>query len=195
MSTNYVRRRQLRRIESLAARNSNDLARLITSLIDGMEGHPRAQALQADRTSGHTTVIDDRGIPVPSVADPTGETAIRPDFAAKDRLEYDKCLEIAERAMERADRIRVAWTPTAPTLAKSTEEGDDGCELCARTVDGKGQARWSLPHVEASTVKGNLSRPYRLCRWCYDFVRSHGRAPTKAELNAYHTTGKLRQSA
>lgn len=41
----------------------------------------RAADLESDRTSGHSTVVDEDGLSMPAVTDPTGEAVMKPDRA------------------------------------------------------------------------------------------------------------------
>ena len=51
------------------------------ALDDALADGIHAQNLEGDRTTGHTTVLDDDGLSMPAVSDPTGETACNPDRA------------------------------------------------------------------------------------------------------------------
>jgi len=155
---------------------------VVNRMREAMNGQPRAQNLEGDRTTGHTTVTDDQGWPMPSVSDPTGEAALRPDRAYRDLVELDKQLGRAHAAVEHALRILSAHTPRPSTEAerRKVEVGNTpGCESCARTEVAKGVRRWEPIYRQ------------ELCSWCWQWERDTGRRPTDAELAAHHDGKRL----
>lgn len=158
----------------------------------GQNGHPRSASYEpsttrnADPEPSHDWPD---GIPAPTRSDPTGEAGIRPDRAANDLNEFARLAGTLQRTTARMIRIANAYTPRPPTLAdqraleRANAVPDPGCTSCARTEAAKGVTRWEPIH------RGDL------CRWCYDWQRSHGEAPTVAQLRDHHAGKKVRVKA
>lgn len=193
------------RLDDMLDSTAEDYTRLaitassrLLAMRDAMGGQPGAQRFDSTPTTGHTTVVDDEGTPMPAISDPTGEAAVRratgKDRAAADHREVSKLIRDGLRISGRITDIfaRYGTRPAGHVELKATEQGNarpDGCEHCAT------QGRWSPLHVERTTAKGNLPTPMRLCRWCYDWTRTHGVLPTDKELRAHHEGRKLRRPA
>ena len=124
----------------------------------------------ASRLDDHGNIIDDAG----KELDQLSHEAERLHRLA--RSVYDTCQ-------------RWSRPPTNAQKAKDAGAGDPGCEICARFTNNQDQPHWSPAHVEDSTVKNNLERPHRLCRFHYDFILRHGRMATKRETTD-HLSGK-----
>ena len=148
-------------------------------------GYPQP-SLESDRTSGHTTVTDDQGDPMPAVADPTGEISIAPDQARADERHLDQLIRRLYSTATDIDAIhrRHLEAPDRDALARLQVEGEPGCEIVARARDARGQPEWE-PVFRTSDVDGNLPRPYRLGRWAYDWVRRYGQLPTIDEIRRH----------
>jgi len=99
----------LRRTIGLILDHHRDRDRLIRELDAAAMDGLRAQDLAQDRTSGHTTVLDDDGFAMPAVADPTGETATSPDPIRA--LRHD--LDLAEHAVYTAASSLYGVAPTS----------------------------------------------------------------------------------
>jgi len=141
-------------------------------------GYPTGQG--DGRSSGISDLsskLDDNG----NLIDPVGR-----ELARLDQL----CKRIRAEITEAEDIVtRATRTPTTAEREKvASGDADPGCEICAR-FKRNDHSIYELTHVEASDVKGNLQRPYRLCRFCYQFVLDTGRLPTKPETEA-HAAGK-----
>lgn len=169
---------------------------LLSAVAEDMNGQPSAQNFDSDRTTGHTTVTDDDGMTMPAVSDPTGEAATSPDKARHDRRAIERWARGLDRSHGTFSDLEGRYLrPASPTdRAASSEAGEPGCQSCARIARSDGAPHWSPPHVEASTVKGNLAEPHRLCRWCYDFVLSEGQVPNRKQIQQRLQGGRVRRS-
>lgn len=143
---------------------------------------------------GPGSVLDDDGIPMPSIADPTGEAALRPDKARDAETAITKHLTAAKRALDQALAEAQRWTLRDATTwdAAHATDGDDGCESCAR-VRGPRTHRWWNPVYRTTTMAGG-SR-VGLCYWCYEWVRRHGALPPKDILEAHRDGKRIKQTA
>lgn len=170
---------------------------------DGLAGQPGAQRLQSDRTTGFTTVLDDDGMPIPAVSDPTGETVVnyltsrtKGDPAGQDLARLDKAIRSAHDLIAKAVDILATYTPRPANahdrrqLEKTNTKPDPVCESCIRTESAKGVTR-GMPVHRTGTVNGNLDQPTALCRWCYDYVRTTGKLPTEAVLADYYAGKRI----
>lgn len=189
---------QLEHAGETIVRNVTALPTALYAIRDAMVGQPGAQAFEGTRTSGHATVLDDEGIPMPAVADPTGEAGVRramgKDVAANDlrhlreiaaRIHRDSELmaDIIGAYLNRAPSTRQRATVEQANAHKAPEE----CEHCRNTAH-----TFSPLYVRDSTVKGNLERGHALCRWCYDWTIKHGELPPERHLRTYHQRGYVR---
>lgn len=165
------------------------LASTLGRMTDALGAHPGAQALEGDRTWGHTTITDDRGVPMPSVSDPTGEAAIRPDPARRDRERLERAWLTVARQADEIVRLCAAYSPRRPTDADRrllAGEEPEGCGSCARL------RHWSPVHRRTNPATGERMA---LCTWCYGWARSTGRLPSDSELDAHLSGRKLRRPA
>lgn len=197
----HERRRRLNDIAHLATDAQRHLPATIHAITDQLAGHPRAT--RTDGQPGRATTVycethEQDACPCgqstsyPAIVDPTGETAMHPDPAAHALNRLDKALATAHAAMTTLNVIITAHRPHAPStehLAALNGQGDPGCQSCART------GRWSPPHVEHSTCKGNLPTPMRLCTWCHHWTITVGHLPTRKQLEAHHNGRKIRRPA
>lgn len=160
--------RRARDAAALAVGLHRVMPAMLARLDEFAGGYASSVRIESDRTAGHTTVTDERGVPVPAVADPTGEAALHPSVS--ERAVLERVLTVVHRELVALDRLRQSVTATA------RHDPGVGCELHA-IVDV-----WRTPLVQMSDVGGRLSRKRTLCRWCHDFVGRAGRIPDRREL-------------
>jgi hypothetical protein len=183
------RRKALNRVKAVV--NEFDPYGTASGMLLALEGRPQAQRLETDRTSGHATVADDEGIPMPAVSDPTGEAAIHPDRAASDLRKMNDLLLRMRRDADELSVLQATYRVDGPTADRLRSEADrakvdnkERCESCARVN------HWSPVH-RRSTVKGNLPRPMPLCRSCYHDVLATGKLPSLSDVRARAEGRKL----
>lgn len=180
----------------LAEKKDRDGRNLFQRLSDSFLGWRSTGGYDQERTSGGATVLDDQGVPMPRLSDPTGEWGTEPDQARDDQRSIDHRLHSLERETMRLvdDFTRHALRP--PNVIEQCKGDDEpGCESCARLPGARGGPRWEPVRQTAKVAEGKLVVTYKLCRWCADFVRSEGVLPTKGQLDAHHTGRKVRKTA
>lgn len=141
-----------------------------------------------------------------SYADPTGQAAIRTSTARQQHRDLlhaigvlyaaaGRCavpepeLRDARTAASKADYVldlSKRWCPRPPTVKERAEtEGDNepGCVSCARTEVVRGVRRWE------PALWGDL------CRWCYDWKRATGEAPSVELVRAHHDGKRIMRKA
>ena len=165
-----------------------DLQPLVAAIEETKLGHPRAGS-SASEGSGHTSVTDDRGDPMPSVSDPVGEAGIRTCPGRAELASLDRHLQAIYAGARAVEAIRSRYLDVV--VPSEGLEGEEGCEIVARVRRYDGQPHWEEVYRE-STVSGNLRREYRLGRWAYEFVRRSGRIPTLGEISAHVEGRKVR---
>lgn len=158
---------------------------IATAIIDRLNGHPKAQAYDGDRTTNGD-----------GPSDPTANAAITPDEARADLAKLEAAVVRAYTAMlciaALSDRYEPAHEPRRGTIARDTR----GCVW-------HDQAGIDKHHPAAhrtdfgATLKQPLPDPVDVCQACYDFVRTYKRnaepasaRPTNEELMRHHRTGK-----
>lgn len=143
---------------------------------------------------GPSSVLDDQGTPMPSISDPTGEAALRPDKARDAETQIARHLTAARRALDQAYAEAARWTLRDATAydAGQTSGGEDGCESCAR-IRGPRTARWWNPLYRTTTLADGAR--IGLCRWCFDWSRRTGSLPPKDQLEAHRDGKRIRQAA
>lgn len=166
---------------------------------DSLAGHPVAASYEQDRVVGHTTVVDERGVPMPSTVDPTGEAAIHRDRAAQDHATLTRHIAVLERhATAVADLLARydARTATDRERRDAARANDPGCESCARVPHpATGSPRWEPPVTAAPTdAAGNLARKMWLCSWCRRWALDTGRVPSVGELTTHHAGKPVRRT-
>jgi hypothetical protein len=167
------------------------------AVVDALGGQPGAQDTQQDRTSGHTTVTDEHGTPMPARTDPTGEAATRHDPATHSLRQIRRDATTIASAVERIIREfeRYAARPAnAYERAQTREAGrndDPGCSSCARLEVSQGIARWEP--VDCSVRLGDELVP--VCRWCRSWVKDTGVLPDRRVLQDHHDGKRVRRPA
>ncbi|HET7325982.1 MAG TPA: hypothetical protein VFJ14_01715 [Nocardioidaceae bacterium] len=170
-------RRRLNRCEVTAAAVNTRLGPVLTNMRDAMVGHPRSGGYEPTGRSG--------------VSDPTGRDGIRFDEAQAARRELERLVTIAADALAAAARIASNYLPLSSRQAAelsrlASANAEPGCQSCARV------GVWSPVHVNSSDVGGRLDALKSLCRPCWRFVGVNDRLPSRAEMELWRDTGKLR---
>lgn len=162
-----------------------------TERMRALQGNLAAQRYDSPSVAGHRTVLDERGVPMPAVSDPTGEAAIgRVDLARRDAERFDKALGGLSGNLARLEAIVGRYgPPTAGSeLAVDNTKAEPGCENCAQ-LRVAGRQRWEPVDSRRkgkTDVGEQLEQPMHLCVWCYDRTATWGRLPTTDELEAHH---------
>lgn len=138
-----------------------------------------------------------QGEPVPGPSDPTGEVAIAPDPAHRDRRQLDRHIANAARELHLAEQIldRSEARPASSADRLGTPN-KRGCASCARLPGpAEGTSRWEPISHPQTDVKGNLAVPMALCAWCYRWTLDTGRLPSRDELVAHHDGAYVKRPA
>ena len=160
-----------------------DLHQLVDELVEQHRLTSRLEAGQ-DRARGYptrslgvrtspATVLDDDGVPMPALSDPTGEAAIR-DAGLRSALTARR--HELEEATIKARRIITAAADRARTITRPPAAGpsltdDLWCEHHARHG-----------MVEPRGSEKEVGKHSRLCGWCHAFNREHAQLPPKTLL-------------
>lgn len=168
-------------------------------------------------SDGGGPTLDENGHPMPTISDPTGEAAIRPDLVTHDRtvlvatvaelvravdtFTADPTRHTAHLVLAAADLLLSSLERWAPRHAHDGDRtrGDDVplCESCARLTDHRGRAlaepaERNKGRYQRRTVAGT---PRWLCAPCGNFAKANERMPTKDELARFRDTGRWRVRA
>ena len=183
MTSTHERLRRLSAIQGLAGKLEATAPGVVKMMLEGQRGHPSAQNWETDRTAGHATVLDDDGTPMPSVVDPTGETAVTdgPD-GGKALEELDRAISEALRAVTRAADVASHWRPaTQPELPLGDGPGELWCRSCWR------DDQYCEPVSENYKGRGE-------CRWCGDFFGQFREMPPLPVLRKRHVGERIDQA-
>lgn len=185
--------RPLRQIEHAA-----ELLTLATNLIpdvwqricDGINGQPSAQ--QTDSDGGSASILDDRGVPMPRLSDPTGEANTRPDPCRRDLDELRRLAKKLHADAERTIAILASHQarPANNYQRMTTAENDPGCTSCAR-LEVHGSPRWEPVHRGVKIG----DETYQLCSWCERWARESGALPTRKILTDHHDGKRIKRPA
>lgn len=176
-------------------RVSNGLPRILAAIHDALPGQPGAMSYDTPVVGGHSTVLDDRGIPVPAVSDPTGETAAdladHGHPAVSDLKQIKKHVAAVAQHADALVRIAVAWQSRPPTKAEQRETARQnlaGCDL--HTAAGLFSER--EPGAGLITAAGGflLPKPMHLCGACRLRIYNTKRIPSKQDLHYHHDNGR-----
>lgn len=165
----------------ILARIDNDMRKMLGRIADGRDGNPGAQRYDTPRTSGHTSVVDEHNVPMPSVSDPTGELAVRlaanHDRARLDLADVRRAARLLSEARHLLERVHRGWMPRTPNVMeqRSTEAANEqGCRSCDRVG------------TYSQRTVGDL------CDFCRSYQRETSRLPSAELLKAKHA-GKGRE--
>lgn len=186
---------QLDRANEDLLRIGNGLPELLRTIRDAMPGQPGAASYDTPVVHGHATVLDDEGIPMPAVSDPTGETAA-------DLVDYGDPAHSDLRAIKRhvsaiashADalvRIAASWQRRPPTRAeqrKTASANVAGCDLHAKA--GLFAEREPGAGLIAACGDFVLPEPMHLCSACRSRIKRTHRVPSRADLHHHRDHGK-----
>lgn len=168
---------------------------LICAITDALPGQPGAASYDTPVVGGHTTVLDERGIPVPAVSDPTGETASElADHghpAVSDLKSIKRHVAAIASHADALIRISVTWQSRPPTKAEQRETARQnlpGCDLHS----GAGLFSEREPGAGLITAAGGflLPKPMHLCAACRQRIGRTQRVPSKQDLQHHHDHGK-----
>lgn len=100
------------------------------------------------------------------------------------------CRRVIHRASRNLYALCTRWASRTPSSIAQAETRrsnptESECEHCA-TIGAH------APLHRRGDAAGNLPAPLGLCRWCWDFARSQGRAPTDVELTRHHKGLRVR---
>lgn len=154
---------------------------IANAIIDRLNGHPRAQAYDGDRTTNGD-----------GPSDPTANAAITPDQARADLAKLEAAVVRAYTALlciaALSDRYEPSHEPRRGTIARDTR----GCALHERAgVEAHQPARVTTDF--ASVLTEPLREPIPVCRACEDYTRRHQAVPTSEQIIRHHRTGKWTQ--
>lgn len=145
--------------------------RILTGL-ERNETEARGYPTSSMRAGSPSTTVDDEGVPMPALSDPTGEAAIRPHLgneAARRRNQLEAALVATRRQLLAA--IDQARPITHPPVPSPTLTDELWCEHHARHG-----------MTEPRGTEKEVGKHSRLCGWCHAFNRTHGQLPPKALL-------------
>ena len=120
-------------------------------------------------------------------SDMPGEAAVHPDTARRHEDQERKALNRLHAVVEELTLLAMLYVRRAPNeadrlaLDRANRPAEPGCGCCQEV------GVWSPPVMKnPTTVKGLLSEPVLLCRWCWDQVRRFERLPTADEVAQHH---------
>jgi len=152
---------------------------IATAIIDRLNGHPKAQAYDSDRTTNGD-----------GPSDPTANAATTPDTARHDLDAHDQAVDRAYRALltlaALSERYLPAHQPRRGTLQADTRPCTLHDRAGANTQHHHGKHRTDL----GSYLDQPLKDPTDVCSACYEQIRRTGKLPTNDELIRHDRTGK-----
>jgi hypothetical protein len=180
--------------DTLAEKDTRDGLTIPDRIRASYNGWPAGSGFDG---GGKSSVLDDQGIPMPNVADPTGEAAMRQDRARDDERTIHRDIEAAKRALHRAliNARRYRLRTANPHEQDDASDGDDGCQSCARITGPSGLPWWNPIH--RYTVLANGVR-VAVCDWCYNQprvgVRHTGELPPKDAVESHRDGRRYRKA-
>lgn len=151
--------------------------------IAGRRSPLQAASYDAPRVAGHTSRVDEHGVSMPAVSDPTGEAAAAV-CDDRDRAVVADQLAVALDALDEILLV-AAKHPPAQQVARVVDEPAEQCESCRRV--GR-----RFPMFRRTNMAGALDRRYALCRWCHDWASQWRRLPPRRVLEAHHAGQRIR---
>lgn len=182
--------KQIEHAAELLARAANVLPQVWPRICDGISGQPSAQRTDGDGAA--SSVLDDHGVPMPRLSDPTGEANTRSDPSRRD---IDELRRLAKRFHADAERFTAILASHQARSANGyerthTAENDPGCRSCAR-LEVHGAPRWEPVHRGVKLGDETV----QLCSWCERWAREHGAVPPRQVLVDHHDGKRIRRSA
>lgn len=153
---------------------------IANAIIDRLNGHPKAQAYDGDRTTNGD-----------GPSDPTANAAITPDQARADLAKLEAAIVRAYRALLTLAALSDRYLPTHEPKRRQLIADTKGCALHERAgIEAHHPARCTTDF--ASVLDQPLRDPIPVCHACQDFVRRTvpARLPTNEELLRHERTGK-----
>lgn len=190
--SNYTRPlRQIEEAGEMWDRIHATLAETWPRIVDSIGGQPGAQDYDGDG-SGAASVLDEQGVPMPALSDPTGEACTRRDQPTKDLAELRRLCRQHIANAERVTAILASYQPRpADGYQRAHTAGDDpGCRSCARLEVG-GAPRWEPVH-RGVELDGEV---VKLCSWCERWARHTGSMPPRRQLCDHHDGKRVRLPA
>lgn len=114
--------------------------------------------------------LDNNGGSKGGHSDRTAMLASRSDPFVRDRELFDAALELARDALKEAHRLVLT-----ATVFEKADEKLPACRSCARANDWQGRPFY------APVARGAL------CRWCNDWLRTHGNWPQIGLVQIHHS--------
>ena len=160
-------------------------------ICDGIAGQPSAQ--QTDSDGGAASILDDLGVPMPRLSDPTGEANTRTDPCRRD---LDELRRLAKRLFADSERVIAILRshqarPANDYEALHTADGDPGCRSCSRVKSSSGRPQWSPVHHNI-VVNGDK---VPVCQWCGRWYTDTGELPSERILRDHHDGKRIRRPA
>ena len=153
---------------------------IANAIIDRLNGHPRAQHFDGDKTTGG------------GGSDPTATAATTPDRARHDLEVHDAAVDRAYRALLTLAALSDRYLPTHEPKRRAIIADTKGCALHERAgIEAHHPARCTTDF--ASVLDQPLRDPIPVCHACQDFVRRSGQLPTNEQLIRHERTGKWSQ--
>lgn len=174
----------------------HDLDTLTTRNADGPLIDHAVHKLLEYRARGYPTGSSQIGtIGGNDIGDPTGRLATTGQTDPYERAlhDLDNALTTVARCLTKAIAITRAAT------AQANYRDDDTppptiiwCSSCMRIRDHHGRQHLSPAHVNTHDIAGIPDGP--LCRWCYDFARTHYVLPPTTLLEAHRDGRRITQT-
>lgn len=194
---------QLDRALEDALRARHALPEVLRTMRDSMPGQPGAHVYDAVVVGGGRTLVwcwdHEREVRLchkanepcmgesVTIADQTGEAAVEDDEVFADHKATQKDIAALAHHADRLVRRFANYKKRAATEKerRDTERANEpGCELHGKA------GKWVLAFVLSSTVAGTLDEPLRLCRDCYERVRTTGERPPDSDVQYHAKTDK-----
>lgn len=153
---------------------------LRATIVEHLNGQPRAQAYDSDRTSSGA-----------GPSDPTYTAAVTPDRARTDLELHDQAVDRAYRALLTLAGLSDKYIPTHEPRRGTMQADTKGCTLHDRAGITEHQPAKHCTDF-ASVLTTPLRQPIDVCLACYNQTRATGQLPTTEELVRHHRTGKWR---
>ncbi len=145
---------------------------LRNTIVEHLNGQPRAQAYDSDRTSSGA-----------GPSDPTYTAAVTPDRARTDLELHDQAADRAYRALLTLAGLSDKYLPTHEPRRGTIQAETRGCIWHDQAGVEQHQPVWRKSDC------GFLPAALPLCRPCWDYAHAHGERPTNEQL-IRHSKGK-----
>lgn len=129
------------------------------------------------------------------INDPTGRLATTGQTDPFDKALRDLDVQISTIARALSRAIAIARAATAQGTYRDQDAAPASivwCSSCTRIRDHHGREHLSPAHVNTHDIGGVPDGP--LCRWCYDFARTHYVLPPTTLLEAHRDGRRITQA-